>query len=181
MSDEIFDGIYRRRIGIDVSVCDIDGDEKFNAIPARNIDGECDRQFSDGSAGDIFDRQKFFGAGAIDVSGRIFGRIYDVLIVQHRDIDIAGERQRIGGDIECGIELGIGIAGSVVGGAMCVAVMYNEERCVRCGLCVSESEYGGVRMIDGRIMIDESRAEDWAMIASICPTGAIEVDDEELS
>lgn len=61
---------------------------------------------------------------------------------------------------------------------MRVAVMYDESRCVRCGLCVTESDCGGVRLLDGRIVIYELRAEDWALIAATCPTGALEIEEE---
>ena len=58
-------------------------------------------------------------------------------------------------------------------------IIYDERRCVRCGLCVTEAEDGGVRLIDGRIVLDGLRAEDWAMIAAICPTGAISIERSE--
>lgn len=54
-------------------------------------------------------------------------------------------------------------------------IIYDEERCVKCGACVTESEDGGVRWQDGKIIFDVERNEDWSMIASICPVGAIEI------
>lgn len=57
-------------------------------------------------------------------------------------------------------------------------IIYDEARCVRCGACVTESEDGGVRLLDGRIVIDVLRAEDWALIAATCPTGALEIEEE---
>ena len=57
-------------------------------------------------------------------------------------------------------------------------IKYDEARCVRCGLCATESEAGGVRLAEGRLVIDGLRAEDWAQLASICPTGALEVKEE---
>ena len=51
---------------------------------------------------------------------------------------------------------------------------YNERQCIRCGACVSEAEDGGIRLIDGRLIFDFLRAEDWEVIASICPVGAME-------
>ncbi len=58
-------------------------------------------------------------------------------------------------------------------------IKYDEARCVRCGLCATESEAGGVRLVDGRLVINELRAEDWALLASICPTGALEAEVEQ--
>lgn len=52
-------------------------------------------------------------------------------------------------------------------------ILFDEKVCVRCGACVSESEFGGVIFKDGKIFIDESKPECWEEIFSICPTGAI--------
>ena len=54
-------------------------------------------------------------------------------------------------------------------------IIFDEEKCVRCGACVSESECGGIFFSGGKICVDENRAEDWAEIAAICPTGALNV------
>lgn len=51
----------------------------------------------------------------------------------------------------------------------------DEKICVRCGACVSESEFGGVTFKDGKIFIDESKPESWEEIFSICPTGAVKI------
>ena len=51
----------------------------------------------------------------------------------------------------------------------------DEKICVRCGACVSESEFGGVTFKDGKIFIDESKPECWEEIFSICPTGAVKI------
>ena len=50
---------------------------------------------------------------------------------------------------------------------------YDENICVRCLACVSESEFGGVTYQRGRIFFDETKPEDWENIISICPVGAI--------
>ena len=52
-------------------------------------------------------------------------------------------------------------------------IFYDENICVRCLACVSESEFGGVTFERGRIFFDETCAEDWENIISICPVGAI--------
>ena len=52
-------------------------------------------------------------------------------------------------------------------------ITYNENICVRCLACVSESEFGGVIYERGRIFFIETCAEDWENIISICPVGAI--------
>ena len=52
-------------------------------------------------------------------------------------------------------------------------IIYDEKICVRCLACVSESEFGGVTYERGQIFFDETCAEDWANIISICPVGAI--------
>lgn len=52
-------------------------------------------------------------------------------------------------------------------------ITYDETICVRCLACVSESEFGGVTYERGRIFFDETCAEDWENIISICPVGAI--------
>ena len=58
-------------------------------------------------------------------------------------------------------------------------IFIDEKICVRCGACVSESEFGGVTFRDGKIFIDETKLEDWATIISICPTGALLMPDEK--
>ena len=52
-------------------------------------------------------------------------------------------------------------------------INYDEKICVKCLACVSESEFGGVTYERGRIFFDETCAEDWENIISICPVGAI--------
>ena len=52
-------------------------------------------------------------------------------------------------------------------------MIYDEKICVRCLACVSESEFGGVIYERGKNFFDESRAEDWESIISICPVAAI--------
>jgi len=54
-------------------------------------------------------------------------------------------------------------------------IFCDENICVRCLACVSESECGGVTYDGGRLHFDETRAEDWDSIAAICPVAAIEV------
>lgn len=51
--------------------------------------------------------------------------------------------------------------------------IYFEKKCVRCGNCVTESEFGGVKFKDGKIFFDSAKKEDWDLIMQICPTGAI--------
>ena len=50
---------------------------------------------------------------------------------------------------------------------------YDENICVRCLACVSESEFGGVTYQRGRIFFDTTKPEDWESIISICPVAAI--------
>ena len=52
-------------------------------------------------------------------------------------------------------------------------IIYDEKICVRCLACVSESEFGGVKYLRGRIFFNDACAEDWDNIISICPVGAI--------
>ena len=52
-------------------------------------------------------------------------------------------------------------------------ILLDEKICVKCGACVSESEFYGVIFKDRKIFIDENKPEDWAEIISICPTGAL--------
>ena len=52
-------------------------------------------------------------------------------------------------------------------------IFYEENICVRCLACVSESEFGGVTCAGDRIHFDEMKPEDWENIAAICPVGAI--------
>ena len=54
-------------------------------------------------------------------------------------------------------------------------ILFNEECCVKCGACVSESEFGGITFKDNKIFIDESKPEDWTGIISICPVNAISI------
>lgn len=54
-------------------------------------------------------------------------------------------------------------------------IFYDDKICVRCLACVSESEFGGVICVDGRIHFDETKPEDWENIAAICPVGAIKL------
>lgn len=54
-------------------------------------------------------------------------------------------------------------------------IFYDENICVRCLACVSESECGGITCDGGHLHFDETQAEDWDNIAAICPVAAIEV------
>ena len=56
-----------------------------------------------------------------------------------------------------------------------MTIIYDEKICVRCLACVGESECGGVTYKRGQIQIDETRTEDWANIAAICPVAAISI------
>lgn len=56
----------------------------------------------------------------------------------------------------------------------------DENICVRCLACVSESEFGGVTYQRGRIFFDETKPEDWEIIISICPVAAIKKTPERL-
>ena len=57
-------------------------------------------------------------------------------------------------------------------------IIYDEQICVKCLACVSESEFGGVTYERGRIFFDETRAEDWENIIAICPVAAIKIGQE---
>ena len=52
-------------------------------------------------------------------------------------------------------------------------IIYDENICVKCLACLSESEFGGVTYERGRIFFNETCAEDWENIISICPVAAI--------
>ena len=52
-------------------------------------------------------------------------------------------------------------------------IICDENICVRCLACVSESEFGGVTFERGKIFFDETCPEDWENIFAICPVGAI--------
>ena len=54
-------------------------------------------------------------------------------------------------------------------------ILIDEKICVRCGACVSESEFGGVIFNGEKILVDESKPEDWAEIFSVCPTCALKI------
>ena len=58
--------------------------------------------------------------------------------------------------------------------------MVDKKICVKCGACVSESEFCGVIFRGGKIFIDETKPEDWINIISICPTGALSIKNNEL-
>lgn len=60
-------------------------------------------------------------------------------------------------------------------GRFFMEIIYNEKICVKCGACASESECGGILLERGKIILDETRKEDWASIAEICPTGALKI------
>lgn len=60
-------------------------------------------------------------------------------------------------------------------------MIYDEKICVRCLACVSESEFGGVTYQRGQIFFDETCAEDWESIISICPVGAIKLTERQCS
>lgn len=62
-----------------------------------------------------------------------------------------------------------------------IMILYDENICVRCLACVSESEFGGVTYERGRIFFDQSAAEDWENIISICPVAAIGIREVEFS
>ena len=52
-------------------------------------------------------------------------------------------------------------------------IEYDEKKCVRCGACASEAENGGIKFRRGKIIIDETKNEDWHAIAAICPVAAL--------
>ena len=54
-------------------------------------------------------------------------------------------------------------------------IIYDEKICVHCAACASESEDGGIKLEDDKIIIDETKIEDWTAIAAICPVGALTV------
>ena len=54
-------------------------------------------------------------------------------------------------------------------------IYLDENICVRCGACVSESQCDGVTFKDGKIFIDDTKREDWAEIISVCPVGALKI------
>ena len=54
-------------------------------------------------------------------------------------------------------------------------IFYDEKICVHCAACVSESENGGIKFENGKIIIDETKIEDWHTIAVICPVAALTV------
>ena len=54
-------------------------------------------------------------------------------------------------------------------------IKYDENICVRCAACVGESENGGIKFKCGKIIIDETKIEDWHSIAAICPVAAIKI------
>ena len=60
-------------------------------------------------------------------------------------------------------------------------IIYDENICVKCLACVTESEFGGVIYEHNKIIFDETRPEDWENISAICPVGAIKVGSEKLS
>ena len=60
-------------------------------------------------------------------------------------------------------------------------ILFDEKICVRCGACVSESEFGGVTFRGGKIFVDETKPEDWITIISICPAGALIMRNEKKS
>ena len=60
-------------------------------------------------------------------------------------------------------------------GRFFMEIIYEEKLCVKCGACATECECGGITFERGKIVIDETRAEDWAGIAEICPTGALKI------
>ena len=57
-------------------------------------------------------------------------------------------------------------------------VKYDEKICVRCAACASESENGGVTFQRGKIIIDETKTEDWHAIAAICPVAVLNVSND---
>ena len=59
--------------------------------------------------------------------------------------------------------------------------LYFPKKCIHCGSCVAESEFGGVMMDDEKnIHLDITKLEDWDNIMVICPTGAITWDSRKI-
>ena len=59
--------------------------------------------------------------------------------------------------------------------------LYFPKKCIHCGSCVAESEFGGVTMDKERnIHLDITKPEDWDNIMEICPTGAIVWDSRKI-
>ena len=60
-----------------------------------------------------------------------------------------------------------------------IQIKYNEKICVRCAACASESENGGIKFERGKIIIDDTKIEDWYSIAAICPVGALNLSNKK--
>jgi ferredoxin len=60
----------------------------------------------------------------------------------------------------------------------------NDERCIVCGVCISECPNGGITEVDGAVVIDSSMCtecfgfNDASRCAAICPVGAVETDPD---
>lgn len=57
--------------------------------------------------------------------------------------------------------------------------LYFEKRCIHCGTCAAECKKNGIRMEDGRIILDIRQPEDWEALTDRCPAGALEMDSME--
>lgn len=58
-------------------------------------------------------------------------------------------------------------------------VLYMENTCIHCGMCVKESRNQGIEMKHGRIQVFRNRSEDWKHLVDCCPSSALCFDAKE--
>lgn len=55
-------------------------------------------------------------------------------------------------------------------------LVYLENHCIHCGMCVDVCETGAFRFEQGKLQIDKSAPEDWAEIIDACPAACLTMD-----
>lgn len=60
-------------------------------------------------------------------------------------------------------------------------VLYMENKCMHCFSCVHLCKNDGVTCVDGQILIDRTKKEDWEKVVDICPTLALCLDSSYYS
>lgn len=60
-------------------------------------------------------------------------------------------------------------------------VLYLENKCIHCQSCVHACVRGGIRFVDGKILVDRSVQEDWPSIVDVCPCKALQMDSQSMS
>ena len=61
---------------------------------------------------------------------------------------------------------------------MNVVVKWDENKCLRCGLCVGVCPFGALKLENGRIVVDKNKCTDCGICVKACPVRALWLGDK---